>query len=271
MTLRYAHSETPRPQATREKLATRDDGCARLRPAAVGDLRSTPACAAFLAQVPLFATLGEDERLALAETTRLRSFKPHEVLFHEGDVGNALFMIHSGLVKIVRYTADGEGTILRLLGSGECMGEMALLDGQPRSATAEALTAVTAVTLDREALRALVARRPELAWTLMSELSMMVRRVTQQLLDTVWLNLSGRMARILLTLAEQYGEPGPQGTQIRLPLTHEELAQMAGAARPTVTLQLREFRNRGLLTTGRDGIIIHRPEGLRQQIEWQFR
>jgi CRP/FNR family cyclic AMP-dependent transcriptional regulator len=271
MTPRYAHLEAPARQATRVDLPTRKDGCSRLRSAAVGDLHSRAARAAFLAQVPLFASLGDEERLALAEMTRLRTFKPGEVLFHEGDVGYALFMIYSGQVKIVRYASDGDGTILRLLGAGEFMGEMALLDGKPRSATAEALTPVTALTLEQEALRALLVRRPELAWTMMSELSAMVRRVTQQLLDAVWLNLPSRLARILLTLAEQYGRPTPQGTHIPLPLTHEELAQMVGAARQTVTTQLRAFQNSGLLTTGRDGIIVRRLEDLRQQIQWEFR
>src|SRR5215210_515356 len=103
--------------------------------------------AELLSQVSFFASLGEEELRALAESCRIRTFKRGEVLFHEEDPGNALFILQSGQIKIVLIGPDGGETILRVQGPGDCMGELSLIDGAPRSATAVALEPIEALTL----------------------------------------------------------------------------------------------------------------------------
>src|SRR5262245_9661729 len=109
-----------------------------------------------LSQVPFLAELAETELQALAAVCRVRRFRRGEVLFHEGDPGNALFLIQSGQVKILRVTDEGEDRILHVLGPGEYLGELSLVDGAPRSATAQALDPVETLTLHRDDFLSLI-------------------------------------------------------------------------------------------------------------------
>src|SRR5262245_52918348 len=105
---------------------------------------------ALLAQVSFFADLDEPELRDLAESCRLRAFERGEVLFHEGDDAANLYVLQEGQVKVVLIDDDGEETILHLAGAGDSLGELSLVDGEPRSATAVALTHVKALALHRD-------------------------------------------------------------------------------------------------------------------------
>jgi CRP/FNR family cyclic AMP-dependent transcriptional regulator len=218
-----------------------------------------------LSQVDLFAALTPPEVEVLAAACRLRRFKPGQVLFHEGDPGHALYLIQSGLVKVVRIAPDGQETILHVAGCGECLGEMALLDEEPRSATTEALGEVEALMLDREAFLALLERQPAAARAVMAELARRVRRLNEQVQDSTLLDVPGRIAKTLLGLAEQHGQVAPQGIRIPLPLSREEFAQLVGTARPTVSKELMRFREQGILSVDREGFTLHQPERLRKR------
>jgi CRP-like cAMP-binding protein len=222
---------------------------------------------AFLARVPLFASLGEPELQALAELCRVRRFPPGGMLFHEGDPANALFLIRSGQVKIVRDALDGEEAILHLIGPGECLGEVALLDGGTRSATAVALGRVDALRLDREEFWALLERQPAVARAAMIALAGMVRRTTDQLHHVIQLDVPGRLARTLLTLATRHGRVTSQGVSVGVPLTQAELAQIVGVTRQTVSEQLGRLRKCGVLSVDRGEILLHKPEWLRRRVE----
>jgi CRP/FNR family transcriptional regulator, cyclic AMP receptor protein len=219
-----------------------------------------------LALVPIFASLSDGDRQALAETCRRRHFRLGQVLFHEGDPGSALYLLLSGQVKIVRESSEDGEIILHVCGPGECLGEMALLDGAPRSATAEALERVEALMLYREEFLALLDRRPTVARAMMGSLAERVRRLNEQLRDAARLDVAGRLAKTLLALANQHGQDTPEGIRITLRLTQAELAQMVGAARQTVTTQLSWFRDRGILSIGRNGITLHRPDLLGRRV-----
>jgi CRP/FNR family cyclic AMP-dependent transcriptional regulator len=219
-----------------------------------------------LAQVALFASLGDAERAALAAACRVRAFKSGQVLFHQEDPGHDLYLIRSGRVKIVRLSPNGQETILHLAGPGECLGEMALLDEAPRSATATALEPVEALRLAREAFLMVLEQRPEVGRAVMRELVRRIRRLNEQVQDSFWLDLRGRIAKTLLTLAERHGQPSSQGIRIPLRLTREELAQLVGAARPTVSTELMGFREQGIVTVDRAGITLHRTEPLRKRL-----
>jgi CRP/FNR family cyclic AMP-dependent transcriptional regulator len=222
--------------------------------------------AAFLAGVPLFASLAEQERLALAEACRVRTFPPGEALFHQGDAGHALYILRSGQVKIVRLAPGGTETILAIRGAGECVGALSLVDGEPRATAAVALEEVEALVLPREEFRALVERRTEVAFAVMAALAQTARRRSEQVQDALLLDVPHRLAKKLLELAEQHGVATPEGIQIRMPLTQGDLAQMVGAARPTVNKYLIRLQNEGILTAKRGKIVLHRPEALRQRL-----
>jgi CRP/FNR family cyclic AMP-dependent transcriptional regulator len=226
----------------------------------------SPELLASLAQASLFASLREANLQELAALCQLRSFKPGQILFHEGDPGHALYLIRSGQVKIVRIAPDGQEILLRVAGPGECLGEMALLDDEPRSATLVALGPVEAVLLYREAFLELVEQQPGVALAVMAELTRKVRQMSEQVQDLMRLDVAGRIAKTLLGLAEEHGQVTPEGIRIGFSLSREEMAQMVGVARETVSRELMRWQERGVLTVERSGITLHQPEALEARI-----
>jgi CRP/FNR family transcriptional regulator, cyclic AMP receptor protein len=219
-----------------------------------------------LSRVPFLAELGEAERKPLAAACRSRRFKRGEILFHEGDPANALLLLLSGQVKILRVNDDGEERILHVLGPGEYLGELSLVDGAPRSATAQALEPVEALALHREDFLALIERHPSAALAVMSGLAGMVRRLSDQVQDDAALDAPGRIAKTLLNLALRYGDTTPEGTRLTVRLTQQELAQMVGVTRVSVNKHLGWFQDRGILTVDRQGITIHKLEQLKGRV-----
>jgi CRP/FNR family cyclic AMP-dependent transcriptional regulator len=220
--------------------------------------------AALFSRVALFAGLSEEGRHTLAEACRSRTFEPGEVLFHEGEAAHALYIVRSGQVKIVLVAADGGETILQVYGTAQCLGEMALLEGGERCATAVAMGPVEVLVLYRDDFLALVKRQPEVALALVGRLVGMVRQLNLQVQDLVRLDIKGRLARKLLELADQHGETTAEGLCIALRLTQQELAQMVGAARSNVNKYLGWFQERRILTVEREQIVIHKPQELRK-------
>lgn len=219
-----------------------------------------------LASVPFLTDLGDAELETLAAACRARRFKRGEILFHEGDAANTLLLIQSGQVKILRVDDHGEEWILHVVGAGEYLGELSLVDGAPRSATAQALEPVEALALYREDFLALMRRHPEVALAVMGELAGMVRRLSDQVQDTAALDAPARIAKTLLNLALRYGETTPEGTRLTVRLTQQELAQMVGITRVSVNKHLGWFAERGILTVDRQGITIHKLEQLKGRI-----
>jgi CRP/FNR family cyclic AMP-dependent transcriptional regulator len=210
-----------------------------------------------LGRCRLFAGMGEPSLQAIARTLRARRFRRGEVLFHEGDPGDALFVVASGAVKVVVPSEDGEEAILATLRRGDFLGELALLDGAPRSASAIALEPTEALTLPREQFRALVAGEPAIRDALLAAVAGELRRLTTHVAELHFLDLTGRLAARLARLADEHGERQPNG-EIRLdaPLTQSDLAAMIGATRQSVNKLLGEFEADGLLRMERDSIVV---------------
>jgi CRP/FNR family cyclic AMP-dependent transcriptional regulator len=210
-----------------------------------------------LSRCRLFAGMSEESLRAIAATLRTRRFRRGEVLFHEGDPGDALFIVASGAVKVVVPSEEGEEAILVTLRRGDFLGELALLDGAPRSASAVALEPTEALTLPRSQFRTLVANQPAIRDALLASLAAELRRLTMHVAELHFLDLTGRLAARLAHLAEEHGERLPNGS-IRLdaPLTQSDLASMIGATRQSVNKLLGEFEAAGLLRLERDSILV---------------
>ena len=216
-----------------------------------------------LGRCHLFAGMSGESLAAIARTLRARRFRRGEVLFHEGDPGDALFVVASGAVKVVVPSDEGEEAILATLRRGDFLGELALLDGAPRSASAVALEATEALALPRDQFLALVAREPAIRDALLASLSRELRRLTTHVAELHFLDLTGRLASRVARLAEEHGERLPDGS-IRLdaPLTQSDLAAMIGATRQSVNKLLGEFEADGLLRIERDSIYVPNLERL---------
>ncbi len=218
-----------------------------------------------LARIPFFAGLDESDIERVAAGTRTRRFRRGEVIFHAGDPGDALFIIVSGEVKISLPSDEGDEAILATLHEGDVFGELALLDGAPRSATASALVATEAVVLPRDRFRELIATVPAVRDVLLSSLAGELRRLTTHVEELHFLDMTGRLAAKLVRLArEAAGGPSGQNGPIRLraTLTQAELASMVGCTRQSVNKLLGQFSDDGLVRVDRDGIYVLDLDGL---------
>jgi CRP-like cAMP-binding protein len=210
-----------------------------------------------LGRCRLFAGLCPEALEAIARSLRIRRFRRGEVLFHEGDPGDALFIVASGAVKVVVPSEEGEEAILVTLKRGDFLGELALLDGAPRSASAIALEATDALTLPRDQFRALADAEPAIRSALLEAMARELRRLTKHVAELHFLDLTGRLAARLVRLAEEHGERLPDGSvRLDAPLTQSDLAAMIGATRQSVNKLLGEFEEEGLLRLERDSIVV---------------
>jgi len=219
-----------------------------------------------LREVSLFRSLPEEQLRELAQACRSRTYRRGDALFYSGDEGSAVYILRSGKVKIVGEGADGEERILHLQGAGECLGELSLIDGQPRSATAVAIEPVDAWILSRQSFIDLVDRRPEVARAVMGELAGIVRRLSEQVQEFTTLDVRARLAKKLLQLSERHGQSASEGVQVALPLNQDELAGMIGTTRPSVNTHLKRFEKEGVLSLHREGITVHQPRKLQKAV-----
>ncbi len=162
-----------------------------------------------------------------------------DVLFHEGDPGDKLYVIVEGKIKLGRTSTDGRENLLAILGPGEMFGELSLFDPGPRTATATAVAETQILGLSNEQLQRFIAGRPYVAGTLLAALARRLRRTNENLADLVFTDVPGRVAKALLDLSRRFGRPVENGVMVSHDLTQEELAQLVGASRETVTPSLR--------------------------------
>jgi CRP/FNR family transcriptional regulator, cyclic AMP receptor protein len=204
----------------------------------------------------------------LTRSLRRRTFQRGEVIFHQGDAGDTLHLVQSGRIKVVLPAESGDEVLLAILGPGNCFGELALLDGESRSATVVAIEPVETLTLGRSDFMAFVRANPETAERLMINLAHIIRKVNEDVADLAFLDLPGRLAKKLLDLAHDHGTPMPggDGVEISVPLTQEELAGMVGATRPSVNKVLGWYEDQGAIQRRGRKIAIFKPEALRQRV-----
>ena len=213
---------------------------------------------AALRQVELFSGLDERVLLQIASVARPREFDRGELLFVEGDVGDALLVLVSGSVTVFRTSADGERAALNVLEPPEVIGEIALLDGAPRSASVEATETTVVLSLSRAEFFGLLRHQPAVLEPLMKQLGTMVRRLTEQAADHVFLDLAGRVAKSLLRLASPGSPPVVAITQSRL-------AEMSGGTRQSVNQVLGGFAQRGLVHLEGRRVLLTDVAGLRRR------
>jgi CRP/FNR family cyclic AMP-dependent transcriptional regulator len=183
----------------------------------------------------------------------------------EGEADGAVYLVTSGKVKISRRTTSGGEGLLALLGPGQVFGELSLLDGAPRSASARAVTGATVQELTQERLHDLLRERPEIAHWMLQQLARRLRHTNDVVAELVFSDVPSRMAQILVNLAREFGVDAADGVQVEHGLTQLELAQLAGAARESVNKALASFVNRDWVTLSSRSVVIHDLEALRRR------
>ena len=216
-------------------------------------------------RAPLFAALDDEASGALLTSMSRVDLPRGEVLFHEGDPGDRLYVITGGKVKLGRTSPDGRENLLAVLGPGEMFGELSLFDPGPRTATATAVSDVRLVGLGHQDLRAWLSGRPEVAQHLLQALAQRLRRTNETLGDLVFSDVPGRVAKALLDLSRRFGRQTDAGVLVAHELTQEELAQLVGASRETVNKALADFAGRGWLRLEARAVVLLDVERLHRR------
>lgn len=220
-----------------------------------------------LRKVPLFSSLGNEELDAIARVTFAKRFSRDHLIFLADEEGDTLFIIIRGKVKATQFSESGKEIIFSMLGEGDFFGDMSLLDGRPRSASVVTVEDSELLLLRRSDFHRLIETHPKIALTLLKELTTRLRRADERIQSLALLDVAGRVAGILLQIADESGREAPGGgIFIRSRPTHQELANMVGTTRETVTRILKQMEGRGYIAMTGKSITILDPETLRRDL-----
>jgi CRP/FNR family transcriptional regulator, cyclic AMP receptor protein len=217
--------------------------------------------ASLLSKTELFSALDGQACHELAERSTQRVYRPGQVVFVQDEPGDRMFVVAEGSVKLLIRSAHGDAVELARIWPCEVFGEVALLDGGPRSASAEAVERSVLIAIARDELIRLLRSNEALVDALLRSLGRLVRRANRQATDLIFLDLRARVAKKLLELGTVGGAAG----MLHRKITQGDLAQMVGGARQTVNQVLRQFEQRGWISMANRTIEIVRREGLQRQ------
>ena len=213
-----------------------------------------------LRRVPLFEVLKDDDLEAIAKVTITRAYDKDQVIILAEEEGDALFIIASGQVKVSIVSEDGREVILSLLGEGAVFGELSLLDGKPRSANVVATRDTQLYMVRRPDFLQLVYKVPQIAIGLLAELAARLRKTDRKIEGLALLDVTSRISETLLQLAEEQGAQTELGVTIESRPTHQQLANMSGTTRETVSRVLKRLEGQGYISTEGRSITILREE-----------
>lgn len=218
--------------------------------------------ARMLGQSPLLRDLSSSDADVLRPHVRTFSLSRGDRLFAEGDIGDQVYFVIEGKVKLTRTAPDGRENLISVHGPGEMFGELAMFDPTYRSAAATAVTDARLAMLAHDDLRQSLETRPAVAMHLLRALAQRLRRITEINANLVFTDVPGRVAKALLELAGKFGVQTEDGLQVNHDLTQEELAQLVGASRETVNKALADFAARGWIQLSAKSVLLLDPDRL---------
>lgn len=211
-----------------------------------------------LQQIPLFSSLKESELDAIDRVSITKIFPKDKIILLEDEEGDTLFIIIKGKVKVTTYSESGKEVIFSILNAGDFFGEMSLLDGKPRSATVVSMEDAQIQLIRRTEFYRLLENHPRIALRLLEELASRLRKADERIESLAILDVTGRIAGILLQFAEDRGIINNSEVIIKSRPTHQELANMVGTTRETVTRVLKQLEDKSyIMMAGKDVTILN--------------
>jgi CRP/FNR family transcriptional regulator, cyclic AMP receptor protein len=205
----------------------------------------------------LFAHMDAPTLETVARTLRRRRFKRNGVIFQQGDPGDALFIIETGIVKVVLLSAEGaEDAIIATLTPGMFLGELALLDGAAHSGSAIAAEPSETLVLDRESFQYLLDTQPQFRRATLAAMAIELRRLTAQAEELHFLDLLGRLTMRIVRMAEEAAPGIRRDARLSWPFNQSELAAMIGGARQSINRLLQDLIEDGLIRFDGDVLVI---------------
>ncbi len=221
----------------------------------------------YLKKCPLFEQISLDQIRQIEMVSRARKFPRGSVVYMPSDASDAVFLVATGRIKLYHITSDGKQAVLALIDPGELFGELAVFDEGQREEFAEAMEASTLIKIPRNVLLQLMESQAHLALGITRLMGFRRRRVERRLKSLLFRSNRERLIALLLELAEKYGQRTPQGIQIGIKLSHQDLASIIGSTRETVTVVLGELQQEKSLIVKRRQIILTQIEQLGASID----
>jgi CRP/FNR family transcriptional regulator, cyclic AMP receptor protein len=192
----------------------------------------------------------------LAQLSAVRTYKAGEPVFLKGDPGTAMMAVLAGRVRICAYSTDGREVVLNVISPGEVFGEIAMIDGGERTADAFAMEETELLVLGRRDFMPVLARNPDVCIKLLELMCRRLRWTSEQMEDISFLDLRSRLAKRLVYLADHHGEPSGEGDRKTVRISQQLLANMIGASREAVNIQLAEWKEGGVISSRRGWITV---------------
>jgi CRP/FNR family transcriptional regulator, cyclic AMP receptor protein len=217
----------------------------------------------FIAQVPLFKDLTKSDRTAICNALIVREFSPGQIIVRQDDdETQSFFVIARGIVNVAVITSEGKQAILATLQKGDFFGEMAILDGEPRSASVIAGNTCELLMLYRRAFLDILQKYPRITIQMLIAMSRRLRRTNRHINTLSLMSVYGRVAEVLLLLSRESGERKGDVIVIARRPTHQVIAEMAGTSRETVSRVLSQLQKKHYILMDRKQIVILNEEKL---------
>ncbi len=210
----------------------------------------------YLAKTPIFSGLSRTELEELAPLVIKRSLKKDTVVFHEHDPASAFYLVRSGKVKVYKLSRDGREQILAILGEGQIFGDVPVFDGGPYPATAATMEDSQIYLIRREDFHVLLRRHPEISIKVIQVLGQRLRQSMELVRDLSFKQVPHRLAGLLLRLAGDEGHTSGEGVIVDLSMSRQEIAEVVGTSRETVTRELKKMEKAGLIGIDRRLVTI---------------
>ncbi len=224
----------------------------------------------YLKRCELFQRLSPQQLAQLESTCRIREFPRGSVIYAPSDRGETVLLLAAGRVKICTITGEGKQAILAFIEPGELFGELAVLEPSRREEYAEACERSTVVSAPADGIRQLIEQQPDMAIGITKLIGLRRKRVERRLKNVLFHSNRERLVHTLLDLAEQYGFATDRGTELRIKLSHQDLASIIGSTRETVTIVLGELQTERHVRIGRRKITLTDPQRLAQSIHASY-
>lgn len=211
----------------------------------------------FLRQVPLFSNLNDKQLSHIAEICTKKQFRAQTVLFREREPGSAFYIVNAGSVKLYISNQSGEEKILSVFKAGDSFGELSLIDGKPRSASAQALEDSTMIVLGADTFLGLLKSNFDITLCIMQELAQRLRDTNQHVHDLTFLDARSRVVKSLILLANKSGTRNGMTIHVRLALNYDEISRMAGVQKTVLMQVMRDLESRGVISVALNEFTLH--------------
>ncbi len=220
----------------------------------------------YLKLIPLFFSLNDEELEAILRLSFKVKYPKKKIVFIENEEGNKLYIILKGSVKVTKISESGEEIILAILHKGDFFGDMSLLDGKPRSATVISIEDSELMLINRNNFKKVIEKYPTIAFKLLNELTSRLRKADELIGNLAFMDVTGRIAGILLQLAKEHGQQTDDGILIKSRPTHQAIANMVGASRETVTRVFKQLEDKKYIIMSGKNVTICAKENIMRNL-----